>query len=373
MALAFKKAVKRDAKLRLALCGPAGSGKTMTSLKIGTELGGPIAYVDTEHGSASKYADLFEFDVIEPDKYDPRDLIETIREAATAGYKVIVIDSLSHYWMGRGGELEMVDNTAKRSQSGNSFAAWKTVTPVHNELVDTIISAPIHIIVTMRTKTEWVIEENERGKKTPRKIGLAPVMRDGIEFEFDVCGDLDQENTLTVTKSRCPDLAGKAINRPGKDVAITLRKWLSGAPIEPSQNNPTNNVGGRSGTATIPQAQGETVTRESPERREIPTAPAMAPKPPKGDNQIPEDLRHLWEIAAADGGIEKAIGTLVDRIARKLGDDAAADQYTRLLAVYECPTWQELGPQKKAGKFIRDLWSIEQRIPEPPASSEVAA
>jgi hypothetical protein len=224
----FKKAVKHESKLRLALCGPAGSGKTYTLLTLATEIGGPIAYVDTERGSASKYADLFQFDVVEPDTFDPRKLIEMIAAAHESGYKVICIDSLSHYWMGTGGELELVDAAAKRTQ-GNSFAAWKHVTPIHNQLVDAIISAPVHVLVSMRTKTEWVVEE-VNGRKAPRKIGLAPVMRDGIEFEFDVCGDLDQENTLTVTKSRCPDLAGKVINRPGKQMAEVLKGWLSGAP-----------------------------------------------------------------------------------------------------------------------------------------------
>ena len=226
----FQRAVKYDAKLRLALCGPAGSGKTYSLLSIATEMGGPIAYVDTEHGSASKYADLFAFDVIEPAVFDPRELIKTIKAAVEGGYRVVCIDSLSHYWMGKGGELEMVDTAAARSKSGNSFAAWKNVTPVHNELVDTIIGAQIHVLVAMRTKTEWVIEKDTQGRQVPRKIGLQPVMRDGIEFEFDVCGDLDQENTLTVTKSRCPELSGKVINRPGKEMALVLKRWLSSAP-----------------------------------------------------------------------------------------------------------------------------------------------
>lgn len=229
MAGMFRKAVKHDAKLRLALCGPSGSGKTFSALKLATCLGGPIAYVDTEHGSASKYADQFSFDVIEPDVFDPRDLIDMIHAASEGGYKVFVVDSLSHYWMGKGGELEMVDAAARKIQ-GNSFAAWKHVTPIHNQLIDTLIAAPIHIIACIRTKTEWVIEKDDRGKSMPRKVGLAPIMRDGIEFEFDVCGDLDQDNNLTITKSRCPALQGQVINRPGKGMAETLRAWLSGAP-----------------------------------------------------------------------------------------------------------------------------------------------
>ena len=111
----FKKAVKHEAKIRLALVGPSGSGKTYTALRVATELcklaGNPgrIAVVDTEHGSASKYADIFDFDVVELDNYDPRHLIRLIQEAEKAGYFCLVIDSLSHFWSGRGGELEMVD------------------------------------------------------------------------------------------------------------------------------------------------------------------------------------------------------------------------------------------------------------------------
>lgn len=244
--MAFSKAVKKNANLRLALCGPAGSGKTMTLLKLATALGGPIAFVDTEHGSASKYAhtdtcggpgvclapDHFDFDVVEPSSYDPRTLIDFIGEAVASGYRCICIDSLSHYWMGVGGELEQVDNAAAKIK-GNSFAAWKSVTPLHNKLVDTMIAARIHVMISLRTKTEWVIEKNEKGQSTPRKVGLQPIMREGIEFEFDVVGDMDQENKLVVSKSRCSALSGLVIDRPGAEMAGALSEWLAGAPVEP--------------------------------------------------------------------------------------------------------------------------------------------
>lgn len=230
----FKKATKKDSKARVALCGPSGSGKTFTGLTIAKYLsgGGQVAVIDTERGSASKYADLFEFDCYEPTKFDPRELIDHINQAIESSYKVVFIDSLSHYWMGKGGELEIVDSISKRSQNINSFNAWREVTPIHNQLVDTLIGSPIHIIVSMRTKTEWIVEKNEKGKSVPRKIGMAPVMRDGIEYEFDVFGDLDQENTLTVTKSRCSQLSGQVIHRPGKDMAETLLRWLKGEKVQ---------------------------------------------------------------------------------------------------------------------------------------------
>ena len=227
----FRKAVKFGAKLRLAVCGPSGSGKTYTLLKLATELGGPIAVVDTERGSARKYADLFEFDVLELDSYDPRKLVDMIDAAAERRYQVLCIDSLSHFWMGKDGELDLVDRIARRAQSSNSFAAWKQVTPLHNELVDRIIGAPMHVLVSLRAKTEWVLERDEKtGKTAPRKVGLAPVMRDGIEYEFDVCGEMDQENTLIITKSRCPKLTGGVCGKPGREVAEILKEWLNGPP-----------------------------------------------------------------------------------------------------------------------------------------------
>jgi hypothetical protein len=235
----FKKAVKHDARLRLAICGPSGSGKSYTSLKLGTELanGGKIAAVDTERGSMSKYADLFEFDVCEFQSYDPLKLIESIKSAEAEGYTVFIIDSLSHFWFGKDGELDKVDQVAKRSQSGNSFAAWKEVTPIHNRLVDALLNSAMHIICTMRTKTEWVLEEvikDGKKKSVPRKIGMAPIMRDGIEFEFDVCGDMDQDNNFLVSKSRCPKLVetgGGVYPKPGKDMADILKEWLAGVPV----------------------------------------------------------------------------------------------------------------------------------------------
>src|SRR5438105_1319497 len=125
----FVKATKVDAKLRMALIGPAGSGKTFTALSVAAGLGGRVAVLDSEHGSASKYADLFEFDVIEPETFSPQVYIDAVLEAERAGYGVIVLDSLSHAWAGKGGALEMVDAASRRAK-GNKFIAWGEVTPL---------------------------------------------------------------------------------------------------------------------------------------------------------------------------------------------------------------------------------------------------
>jgi len=128
--MSFTKANKKQSKLRLAISGPSGSGKTYTSLIFGryiaTELGGKLAVIDTERGSASKYAGQFDFDCMElQNDYSLDAYTNAIKEAEAQGYSVLIIDSLSHSWSGRKGALEMVDDIAKRSNSGNSFAAWK--------------------------------------------------------------------------------------------------------------------------------------------------------------------------------------------------------------------------------------------------------
>ena len=235
----FHKATKAQSFLRMALVGPSGSGKTYSSLRIAQGLGSKIALIDSERRSASKYADDFNFDAVELDtSFSPHEYMEAIQAAVEGGYEVLIIDSLSHAWSDKGGILEMKDAVASQHKSENDFTAWRHVTPKHNELVDSILRAPLHVIVTMRAKTEYVTEKNEQtGKTTIRKVGLKPVQRDGLEYEFDVVGDLDQDNTLIINKTRCKALNQAVIHEPGEtNVAKVLKTWLTeGAPAPISE------------------------------------------------------------------------------------------------------------------------------------------
>jgi hypothetical protein len=230
MTITFTRATKKALKARIALEGPSGSGKTWTALVTARALVGPtgrIALLDTERRSASLYADQFEFDTAPiEDNYHPQRLIDAIAAAGAAGYDALIIDSWSHFWMGAGGMLEEVDKAAKRSGGGNTFAGWKELRPLERKMVDAILAFPGHVITTLRTKSEWVVEENERGKKVPKKIGLKAEQREGLEFEFTVVGAMDAENTLVVSKSRCPALSGAVVSRPDDTFGRTLLDWL---------------------------------------------------------------------------------------------------------------------------------------------------
>lgn len=230
----FTPAHATDSFLRMALTGVSGSGKTWSALAIATGLadGGKIAVIDTEHGSASKYRRSFQFDVLNLEQHDPRYYIQAIEAAHNAGYKVLIVDSLSHAWAGRGGALELADNEAAKSKSNNTYFAWRNVTPLQNQLIDAIIRTPIHIIATMRSKSEYVVETGKDGKTAPRKVGMAPVQGKDIEYEFDIVGDMDQEHNMIISKSRCPELADHIIKNPTAGLGETLASWLSDEVVE---------------------------------------------------------------------------------------------------------------------------------------------
>jgi nucleoside-triphosphatase THEP1 len=235
--MGFKKATKSAAKLRLGLVGPAGSGKTMTALRVAHGLGGRVAVVDTERGSASLYSGEhgLDFDVLELDSYEAEHFIGAIRQAEQAGYDVLIIDSLSHAWAGKGGILEFVDQAAKRS-GGGSFSGWRDATPRHNQLVDAILGAKLHVICTLRSKVEHVIEQ-VNGRTQVRKVGLQPVQRDGLEYEFTVVGDVTQDHELIITKTRAAWLKDKIIREAGEELGQQLAAWLSDglpSPVAPA-------------------------------------------------------------------------------------------------------------------------------------------
>lgn len=234
MSIVFQKATKTQLKARIALDGPSGAGKTWTGLTIASRLGERLCWIDSERRSASLYADHFEFDTFPFDPpYDPSRLVDVLRAAEAEGYDVIGIDSLSHFWEGEGGTLDIVDSAAQRSFNGNKYAGWSVGTPALRRLIDTMLGLDAHLVVSMRSKMDYVEEEDARGRKQYVKVGMAPVMRGGIEYEFTLVGDLDIEHRLVVSKSRCTAVADK-VYVPGAagDLANEFRAWLeSGEPM----------------------------------------------------------------------------------------------------------------------------------------------
>lgn len=219
MPIEFRKAERSQAKLRLALIAPSGYGKTYSALRVAKGLGGKVAMLDTENGSGDLYAKDFEYDILPMNApFEPVKYVQAIKAAEKAGYDTIIIDSLSHAWAGTGGLLDKHGSIADKG--GNSFAAWRKVTPDHNGLVDAILQSKIHVIATMRSKVDYSME----GGKVV-KLGLAPVQREGMEYEFTVCFDLDKKHKGEASKDRTGIFDNRVVPMT-EEVGKQLKEWL---------------------------------------------------------------------------------------------------------------------------------------------------
>ena len=206
MAFKITQAKRKALKFKGAIAGPSGSGKTWSSLLLARGLVGEqgrIALADSEHDSALMYADLTPFSHISFDPpYSIDRYLEVMMLAQKEGFDALILDQISHAWSGQGGLLEGVNQRELSGKAPNKFAAWAWGTPKQIELIEGMLSFPGHLIATMRTKTEYVVERNESGKSVPRKVGTAPVQRDGMEYEFQVVIELDTDNKAIASKDR---------------------------------------------------------------------------------------------------------------------------------------------------------------------------
>lgn len=224
----FKPAQRKRAKLRLALAGPSGSGKTYSALVVASGITSweKIAVIDSENGSAELYAHLGGYSVLTIEApYDPQKYIEAINTAEQAGFEVIIIDSLSHAWNGEGGILDQQGKAADTKYRGNSWAAWRECTPKHNALVEAIIKSSCHIMATMRSKTEYA-QITENGKTAVKKLGMAPIQRDGMEYEFTVFLDLSVDHIATASKDRT-GIFDSQYFKPVVETGQKLLAWLN--------------------------------------------------------------------------------------------------------------------------------------------------
>lgn len=282
--MAFQQRARREqAKLRLAIDGLAGTGKTFTSILIASimaelmrpRLGhrGKVGVIDTEHESASlfamtddqadAYAELsgdeaiaylvqnqaFDFYPMPLDNHSPRAYVEGIKEAEEKNVDVLVIDSLSHAWAGKNGALEQKD-MAFAMGGTSQYTAWRSVTPQHNQLVDSMLSCKMHLIATMRRKMEYLQTERD-GKKVIDKVGLQAIQREGMEYEFTIVGDMDHRHSMTISKHRTTGGVldnGDVFEMPGEKFTRKLYGWLTAGSVpstRPAQPQPRQTSDGR--------------------------------------------------------------------------------------------------------------------------------
>lgn len=292
-ALSFVKAVKRKMQGRLAIAGPSGSGKTMTAIALAMHLCPPgkrVKVIDTENSSATKYAGekcagapggVLDFDVLDLTNFHPDRYIEAQAAAeACEDCGAVVIDSGTHAWSGEGGVLEIKENAAKKMK-GNDWGAWREATPHHNRLVNAWIRAGHHLIVCIRSKTAYEMQENTHGKKEVVRLGMQAEQRAGLEYEFDAFIDMDLKHVANAAKTRCPELDGIAFDmiRDLPKFAKAFGSWLDkgeeAAPVAPAEPeiNPVDRYLGQIAAAASKNALDEVAGRLA---REITNPPSLS-------------------------------------------------------------------------------------------------
>lgn len=266
IATGFRTAQRKQAKLRLGLAGPAGSGKTVSALLIAYGMTGDwskIGLVDTENGSGELYAGAtigevkignYQVLTLQP-PYMPQKYIGTIHLAEEAGLEVIILDSISHAWAGEGGLLDLHGKISSSSKSGNSYVAWREVTPLHNQFVEAMLQSRIHVIATMRSKMEYALEKDKDGSTTVKKLGLAPVQREGMDYEFTTVLELSINHVASASKDRTNLFDGRYF-KPSPEIGQQFKQWLEDGIAVPAPTNLT--LAANSTSKPLPDRSGDT-------------------------------------------------------------------------------------------------------------------
>lgn len=258
MTLQLRKAERRKAKLRIGIGGPSGSGKTYSALLMAYGMTGDwtkIAVIDTENGSGELYANLGDYNVITlTDNFAPERYNEAIKACEEAGMEVIIIDSVTHEWNGKGGILEIHGSLA-----GNSFTNWAKVTPRHNAFIDAIIQSTAHIITTVRKKQDYAMTQDGSGKAQVTKMGLAEVQREGYSYELTLNFDIDIAHYANADKDRTGLFMDKPPFKITPDTGKALIDWANSGkevtyepPKESTKPNPLKDLTDHLDTLGVP-------------------------------------------------------------------------------------------------------------------------
>jgi hypothetical protein len=253
MPLQLTKAQRKKAYLKLGMSAPSGGGKTLSALLLGyglvreahpdwtnEQVWEHIAIIDTENGSGQLYVgsefyntQIGTYNVINLEApFEAEKYIQAVDLCKDAGMEVCIIDSTTHLWSGAGGLLEQQNNAAKRG--GNSYTAWRDITPMHNRFVDTMLQTPMHIIATMRAKQEYVQEKDANGKTNIRKVGMEPEQRKGMEYEFTTFFEINNEHEAFGAKDRTSQFDQKTF-KISPDIGKQMMRWLASGTDAPTE------------------------------------------------------------------------------------------------------------------------------------------
>lgn len=304
----FKPATRQKNKAKIAIMGPSKSGKTWNALALAHQLAQSengkqqVFLIDSENGRSLIYQGKTVDGVtwnwnhasLEPGQYAPGTYLQILNAAVHAGAAVVVIDSLSHCWEGTGGALDT--KAALDARGGNSYTNWQKIKPAVNRLLEAINAAPCHVICTLRTKTEYELVANEKGKLVPQKIGTKPIVMPESDYEFDVVINVDKEHGVTCEARGCDALDGLTISKPNAATWKPYLTWLregDGVAVETAEKFDEVVAGTReaqaAGNGPTAAPTGRVIIQASPE-------PSSGPPPGPSSNGVIASIIDLAKI-----------------------------------------------------------------------------
>lgn len=235
--MTLRKATRQKAKIRLGLSAVSGGGKTYSALLIAKGLAkgdlSKVALIDTENGSGDLYSHLGDYNVLPLESpYTPENYAKAIKTCEDAGMDVIIIDSITHEWDGKGGILEI-----HSAMTGNSFTNWALLTPRHQKFIDAILQSKCHVITTVRRKQDYELVTNDKGKLEPKKVGLKEVTREGFDYELTCNLNLDTNHMATSLKDRTGLFMDQPDFIPTEETGRLILDWCENG-VEPIKFDP---------------------------------------------------------------------------------------------------------------------------------------
>lgn len=219
----LRKATRKKAKIRLGLSAVSGAGKTYSALLVAKGICGDwskIAIIDSENNSADLYAHLGDYNVLPIHApFSPERYVEAIKACEKAGMEVIIVDSITHEWDGKGGCLEIVESL------GGKYQDWAKVTPRHQKFMEAILQSPCHIITTVRRKQDYEMVKDNNGKVKIEKAGLREITREGFEYELTINLELDTLHHASASKDRTGLFMGKPVFIPSEKTGELIAAW----------------------------------------------------------------------------------------------------------------------------------------------------
>ncbi len=199
--MAFRKATRQKCKASILIEGLQGTGKSGLALVIAkalTDDWSKIYAIDTENKSldlfvgiksntGDKFGDFNKVDLTTADGYEPSHYMNLKEEAIEAGAEVVIMDSITHMWTGKGGLLDSV--AAAQNAGLDQYRSWGTDKNRSEKaiLTDSVRDSRVHMISTVRLKEKFGLELDEvKGKHRVVSLGDQEVQQDGLKYEPDL-------------------------------------------------------------------------------------------------------------------------------------------------------------------------------------------